>query len=907
MRKLVAIAIVVLVVVSLAAVAYQKGWLAKIDVRSPGAAATGAQAPASGTPSGAPSAANSETTQSPSGPTASATAAPAPIPAPKFDGNIALLAFGGTVERTSENYGDSVDHHAIIDGNRSSEWRSLSNQPGVGEIVLSFFSREPALIDRITIQSDEVAKEFPRDVEVYVSSASADGPFTRVTTAVLPRADEASISFPPVEARFLKFRMLKNQEGEQLFRLTELNVHEAERAGYVPLLIRHPELGLAGGPNPLPGGLPVVSTTLPPCTPVAGGDTAAPKPAHAESSRVLVVGPAADNYLAAKILRYAADKRLDDGVPPAELAILSRAHITQTAPEGARPAMLAPALGVDTVVLAQVCDMRDSVPAAFKQALMTWVAAGHKLILQDSDDCKPGPDYSFIPYRFTTDNPGAEGAKGSDLRFIESNAMLHGRAGRTGFLDAKAWVAETDGFRNELGDANTFVKWDANWCGHMAVRNIHGVFGFSLAYAHYGRGLIIYDGFDNDQGTERGYDTVLVRELAQPFDPDGLPCEARLGDFVLTTDSSLLYRPAAPARTYAYPLTLLSNQGYKGTVSLAVTSSPSLNGLQARVEPATVALSGEGRSTLTVTLPAGGSPAPLAIEVKGSDATGEANSLCLQLGPARTGELTVVSALAPTKTRTNLEIILDASGSMKTLMGKKTRWDVALETLQQVLAKLPDDFNVGLRIYGHREPSTSPKTCTDSELIVPIEKLDRQGILGRAKAFKPKGETPLVYSALQAPADLKAVGGGTVILITDGEESCKGDPVKAAAELKASGLDIRLNIVGFALTNPKTQKDLAAFSQATGGLFYPAQSGAALGDALLLAAIETFPYTVYDDAGNVVVTGEAGSSPEQLPAGEYKLVVKAGRRELVAPRVRVTLGQETIVTIVLKGNQLVLE
>jgi hypothetical protein len=55
------------------------------------------------------------------------------------------------------------------------------------------------------------------------------------------------------------------------------------------------------------------------------------------------------------------------------------------------------------------------VPSVFKQALMTWVAAGHKLIIQDSDDCTPGPDYSFIPYRFTTNNPGAQGAKGSNL------------------------------------------------------------------------------------------------------------------------------------------------------------------------------------------------------------------------------------------------------------------------------------------------------------------------------------------------------------------------------------------------------------------------------------------------------------------------------------------------------------
>jgi hypothetical protein len=244
---------------------------------------------------------------------------------------------------------------------------------------------------------------------------------------------------------------------------------------------------------------------------------------------------------------------------------------------------------------------------------------------------------------------------------------------------------------------------------------------------------------------------------------------------------------------------------------------------------------------------------------------------------------------------------------MKTAMGKKTRWDVALDTLRQVLARLPDDFNVGLRIYGHREPSRSPRTCTDSELVMPIDKLDRQAILERAKSFKPKGETPLVYSAMQSPADLKAVGGGTVILITDGEESCKGDTVKAAADLKASGMDIRLNIVGFALNNPKVQKDLSGFSQATGGLFYSADNGATLGDALMLAAVQSFPYTISDMAGKVIVSGEAGRGAEELPPGDYKVVVKAGSRELVAPRVTVGMGQSVTLMIAMKAGQLVLQ
>ena len=246
---------------------------------------------------------------------------------------------------------------------------------------------------------------------------------------------------------------------------------------------------------------------------------------------------------------------------------------------------------------------------AFKQALVAWVAAGHKLIIQDSDDCMPGPNYGFVPFRFKTDTPGARGAEGSDLRFVETNQMLQDRAGRPGFLDVEAWVNGVRKHRNELGDASVFVAWDANWCGQLAVRNVQKVMGFALAYARYGRGLIIYDGFDNDQNLEAGYDQMAIRELAQGFDPDNLPCAARLGDFVLTTQTSLVQRAAVPGRTYTYPLTLLSNLGYTGTVNLSASLVGGVTGVDSRFDPATVALAGESASALSVTLPGGAAQA----------------------------------------------------------------------------------------------------------------------------------------------------------------------------------------------------------------------------------------------------------------------------------------------------------
>jgi hypothetical protein len=346
---------------------------------------------------------------------------------------------------------------------------------------------------------------------------------------------------------------------------------EAQRPGYVPLLTRHPELQWPGGPNNLSAG--PTTKDGPVCAPPPDSATAPAPPAHPESRRVILINEGRGTHLAGAMLdrsRFAPGeedaarrrvefalnekdvKAFDDAVPLEERGVMTRARFRFVSPRQARPALLAPAFGYDTLVLAQMCDgavRMGALSPAFKQALMAWVAAGHKLIIQDSDDCYPGPNYGFVPFRFKTDTPGARGAEGSSLRFVETNQMLQDRTGRPGFLDVEAWVNGVRKHRNELGDASVFVAWDANWCGQLAVRNVQKVMGFALAYARYGRGLIIYDGFDNDQNLEAGYDQMAIRELAQGFDPDNLPCAARLGDFVLTTPTSLVRRAAVPGRT----------------------------------------------------------------------------------------------------------------------------------------------------------------------------------------------------------------------------------------------------------------------------------------------------------------------------------------------------------------------
>ncbi len=447
---------------------------------------------------------------------------------------------------------------------------------------------------------------------------------------------------------------------------------------------------------------------------------------------------------------------------------------------------------------------------------MAWVAEGHKLIVHDADSCDADhrPDYSFLPYPFATSNPGKQGAESRKLIFLEENTLGRSTPADPAFIDLDAWTRE----HNELGDSNTVTAYDRHWCGDLMTRNVLNVNGFVEAYAHLGKGLIVYDGFDFDQAANAGYRRLVTRELAQPFDPDGLQCTVRLADFVATTPSDLRTRFMAAGQTFRYPVTLLSNHGYKGTVHLSAAAVPGDPSIAVSLDKDSVDLTDSADVELTVTTTAAAGVAPRAVALRGVDPAGVSNTLCLQLAERTTGGLRVTRAFPrqvhPSR---NLEIILDLSGSMKLPLGTSTRIATARRVLRDVVAKIPDDFNVGLRVYGHRYGSRQKETCTDSELVVPIEKLNRQRLLSAIDAKQPRGETPLVYSVLQTAADLKTAGGGSVILITDGEESWHGDPVAAARALKASGVDITLQILGFTLTGQQVEKDLSQFAAAAGG------------------------------------------------------------------------------------------
>jgi len=829
--------------------------------------------------------------------------------------DLAATEHGGRVEWvTAEVYPHAAAINLIAGTSRYPSWYANVNGADIHhELVFSFFSRLSALVARVQINPMTADNnDRPKDVEIWTSTQSSTTGFAKAGGATLKNEDALqSIDFPPVEAKYVSVRILNtyaprasSEPGEFNVAASRLKILEGTRAGYTSILARSPELA-----SLLKGVMPGASA---PAAPAAAPPSAAPacevppaqataaKSTYARSRNVLVIANNPHDYKTF-VWKYA----VNDTTDMQERVAIDGVTFSWVTLVGFAPAQLVAEPKVDTVVLAQACAFNEDVPAAYKQALLAWVAAGHKLIIQDSDLCAGNdvPTYPFMPFPFATVNPGAAGAAGvADI--LENSTLASSNSREPAFVDVQSWMSG----QNDLGDSNVVVEYDAHWCGAMWAKNKLGKNGFALAYAHHGKGLLIYDGVDSDQYTIPSYRQMQRHELLQPFDPDGLSCSQPLGGFVISTKPDVKSQPMAAGHTYTYPLAVLGNFGYSGRVSLEAGLMPADPAIKIALDRTAVDLTkvDEATASLTVTASPTASLTSKVVAVRGKDAAGKSNVLCLPLPERTTGGLTITSGLEE-KPRKTLEIILDASGSMKLPLGKKTRWAVAQEVLADVVAKLPADYQVGLRTYGHREASTSPQTCTDTELIVPVGPLDRASLLGAARQLKPRGETPLVYSALQTPGDLSGSTGAIVVLITDGEESCKGDFAAAAKTLKESGIDIRLSIVGFTLTNVKAQGDLKGLAQSTGGRYYSAQNGGQLSRALLLAAVDQVPYRVLDAKGTEVTQGVAGlDGKHELAPGDYTVVITAGDESLKVP-VSLALRQDVALRVVIKDDKLAVQ
>ncbi|MEO8758463.1 MAG: VWA domain-containing protein [Devosia sp.] len=173
-------------------------------------------------------------------------------------------------------------------------------------------------------------------------------------------------------------------------------------------------------------------------------------------------------------------------------------------------------------------------------------------------------------------------------------------------------------------------------------------------------------------------------------------------------------------------------------------------------------------------------------------------------------------------------IILDASGSMWAQIDGKSRIEIARETLKQVLAGVPADLELGFMAYGHR----SKGDCNDIEMLVDPAPGTADAISAAADTLNPKGKTPLSASVKLAAEQLKYTENkATVILITDGIETCNADPCALASALEKDGVDFTVNVVGFGLSKDQGAQ-VKCLADNTGGKYISADDEAGLKSAI---------------------------------------------------------------------------
>lgn len=186
-------------------------------------------------------------------------------------------------------------------------------------------------------------------------------------------------------------------------------------------------------------------------------------------------------------------------------------------------------------------------------------------------------------------------------------------------------------------------------------------------------------------------------------------------------------------------------------------------------------------------------------------------------------------------------LVMDASGSMWGQIDGVAKITIAQEVMGDLLGTLPEGQELGLTAYGHRTKGD----CSDIETLVAPGAGTRDAISRAVNAIKPRGKTPMTDAVIAAAQALRYTEeAATVILVSDGIETCNPDPCAAARALEETGVDFTAHVVGFDVSDPEALAQMQCLAEETGGRFLTADNASELGEALEEVAATPEPVAV---------------------------------------------------------------
>jgi len=124
-----------------------------------------------------------------------------------------------------------------------------------------------------------------------------------------------------------------------------------------------------------------------------------------------------------------------------------------------------------------------------------------------------------------------------------------------------------------------------------------------------------------------------------------------------------------------------------------------------------------------------------------------------------------------------------------------------IDSLKQV-----QNLEMALRVYGHQY-HFNDDNCQDSRLEVPFKSGNHTQIRNKINAIQPRGVTPIAFSLEKSERDFPSDPNSrnVIILITDGEESCHGDPCAVSRALQQKRIVLRPFVIGIGLVGGVAQ------------------------------------------------------------------------------------------------------
>jgi hypothetical protein len=236
------------------------------------------------------------------------------------------------------------------------------------------------------------------------------------------------------------------------------------------------------------------------------------------------------------------------------------------------------------------------------------------------------------------------------------------------------------------------------------------------------------------------------------------------------------------------------------------------------------------------------------------------------------------------ETSRSVALVLDASGSMRASLPDGTsRMEAAKSAVADFVNGLPADMRLAFRAYGHTSP-TSKKDCDDISLLAPFDfaASNKSAVIGQAKGLQPQGYTPITLSLTLAAKDLASEESvvRTVVLVSDGKETCKADPCAAAKALADADAKLVVHTVGIGV-DTVTRAQLQCIARMGRGSYFDANSTTELTRALSTAAV--------NDAGEPVVKAKQVIIRTPKP-GKLKMTVAGHFRHDVLNAAKETVG-----------------